>query len=112
MATAAPSPQTEVDLDAILGTAKKELVKKKDETKTARGRVRQISRQRRRQCRLEIAKAVAGAAPRAIGYALAVAGLTAFGIALAFLAVGNVAAALVLFPVAGAAWTLGALLRR
>lgn len=112
MAATAPIPQTALDLDADLGAAKVELAKKKDETKTARGRVRQVSRQRRRQRRREIAEALTSAAPRATGYTLTVAGLTAFSIALTFLAIGNLAAALVLFPVAGAAWALGALLLR
>ncbi|MFE9240518.1 hypothetical protein [Streptomyces sp. NPDC007007] len=111
MPAATPATQAETDefdLDALLDTAKGELAQKKGETKAARGRVRQVARQRRWK---KIGKSVSAAAPRTLVYTLAVAGVTAFGIGLVFLAMGNVAASLTLFTVAGAAWGMGTMLR-
>ncbi|MEU3522069.1 hypothetical protein ABZ770_43755 [Streptomyces sp. NPDC006654] len=122
MTAATPIPKVETfeaDLDAVLAAAKDELALKedelalkKDETKAARGRVRQVVRQRRRQRRREIADAVSSTVPRVLGYTLTVAGVVAFGIALVFIATGNLAAALTLFTVAGAAWGAAAVRRR
>ncbi|UXY24884.1 hypothetical protein N8I84_41285 (plasmid) [Streptomyces cynarae] len=115
MASATPSPKVETfedDLDAILDAAKGEFAKKKDETKAARGRVRQITRRRRHQRRREITETITGTALRVLGYTITLAGVVAFGIALVFLVMGNLAAALTLFTVAGAAWGTAAVRRR
>ncbi|MFI6662575.1 hypothetical protein ACIBL8_44545 [Streptomyces sp. NPDC050523] len=57
-------------------------------------------------------RAVADTGPRALFFALAIAGITAFSIALLLLAAGNVTASLTLFTVAGAAWGTGAVTRQ
>ncbi|WP_326762793.1 hypothetical protein OHB35_52965 [Streptomyces phaeochromogenes] len=117
MAAATPVTATTIeafenDLDAVLDAAKGELTEKKNETKAARARVRQVTRRRRHKRFHEITKAVTAAAPRGLFYTLALAGFTAFGIALTFLVLGLAAAALTLFTVAAAAWGMGAALRR
>ncbi|MFC8389895.1 hypothetical protein [Streptomyces sp. NPDC057238] len=102
----------EIDLDALFKAAKGELVQKKDETKAARGRVRQVARQRRRSRIRKTAEKASAVGPRVIVYGLILAGFTAFGMAVTFLATGNLAAFIATITVAGASWGLAAALHR
>jgi hypothetical protein len=102
----------EANLTAVLDAAKNELDVKKRETKAARALVRQAARRRRRQHIRKTAASVAATAPRAVFYALALAGITIAAVALVLLAIGSTAAAITLFTVAGAAWGMGAVVRR
>ncbi|MEV5049348.1 hypothetical protein AB0N20_33360 [Streptomyces griseoincarnatus] len=114
MATA-PATTIEVldsDLEAVLDAAKADLARQRKQTKAARARVRRVTRQRRHTRYGEITRAVSDTAPRVLVYALALAGFTAFGIALVLLSIGNATAAVTLFTVAGAAWGMGAVVRR
>ncbi|WP_043686626.1 hypothetical protein [Streptomyces xylophagus] len=113
---ATPAPAVEVferDLDALLRVVKGELATKKDETRAARGRLRQVARRHRHQRYQKVAGTVCEIAPRVLVYALALAGFTAFGTALALLVIGGTTdVALTLFTVAAAAWGMGAALHR
>ncbi|MGW7256753.1 hypothetical protein [Streptomyces sp. NPDC054834] len=124
MAAATPAPETkvtetaeveaaetpEVDLDALFDAARNNLVKKKNDTRAVRGRVRQVARQRRHKRRRDLAHTLRRSVPGTVFHGLVAAGFTA--LALAFFATGNVAAGLTLCTVAAAAWGLAAVLRR
>ncbi|MER6789106.1 hypothetical protein ABT330_31550 [Streptomyces sp. NPDC000658] len=111
-ANATAAAEENVDIDTLFAAALNDLTQKNDAAKAARGRVRQVARQRRHKRRRELAEAVSKTAPGVIGYGLIGAGFTAFALALAFFAAGNVTAGLSLSTVAAAAWGLAAMLRR
>jgi acyl-CoA reductase-like NAD-dependent aldehyde dehydrogenase len=103
---------TEADLDSLFDAARATFKKQKDATKAARGRVRQVSRQRRHKRRREIAETLSKTVPHVTVQGLITSGFIAFGIALAFFVVGSTAAGLTLCTVVAAAWGLAAVLRR
>jgi hypothetical protein len=112
---ATPTPEVavaEVDLDSLFDAARATFKKQKDATKAARGRVRQVSRQRRHKRRREIAETLSKTVPRVTVQGLITSGFIAFGIALAFFAADSTAAGLTLCTVVAAAWGLAAVLRR
>ncbi|MER6790242.1 hypothetical protein ABT330_37535 [Streptomyces sp. NPDC000658] len=111
-ANAVAAAEESVDIDTLFAAALNDLTQKKGAAKAARGRVRQVGRQRRHKRRRELAEAVSKTAPGVIVYGLIGSGFTAFVVALAFFAAGNVAAGLSLATVAAAAWGLAAVLRR
>ncbi|WP_331739794.1 hypothetical protein OG613_44540 (plasmid) [Streptomyces sp. NBC_00015] len=104
--------ENEVDLDAFLEVARHHWAIQKGRTKAARGRVRQVARERRHRRLREIIETFCDAMARIAVYSLIIFGLAAFGMTLAFFAVGNVPAGLTLCTVAAAAWGLADVLRR
>ncbi|MGV4988876.1 hypothetical protein ACVB8X_40005 [Streptomyces sp. NRAIS4] len=102
----------EADLDAVLAAAKADLGVKKNGVKAARGRVRQVARQRRRGRRSKLVRTIAPAVKRTAFYGLTVIGVAAFGIAIALIVTGSFPASLPLFTTAGAAWRLAYAVRR
>lgn len=88
-----------------LGRAQKgRLAVKKNNLRTARGRVRQVARLRRaRRRRRQLRETVAPAVPRIDFYVFTITGTSVFGIAIVLILLGNPAAALPLFPAADAA---------
>ncbi|MFK0127149.1 hypothetical protein ACIQSP_28050 [Streptomyces nigra] len=87
-----------------LGRAQKgRLAVKKNNLRTARGRVRQVARLRRARRRRQLRETVAPAVPRIDFYVFTITGTSVFGIAIVLILLGNLAAALPLFPAADAA---------
>ncbi|WP_217235530.1 hypothetical protein [Streptomyces sp. AC555_RSS877] len=79
---------------------------KKNDVRAARGRVRQVARLRRAHRRRQLREKDSRVAPRIAFYIFTVIGTIVFGIAIVLILIGNLAAALPLFPAAGAAWGL------
>ncbi|MER5524851.1 hypothetical protein ABT075_09605 [Streptomyces sp. NPDC002677] len=104
--------ENEVDLDALFNSARGDLRDHKEAAEAARGRVRQVARQRRQKHRREITKSLSEIAPRVAIHGLTAAGFIAFSIALVFFAAGTIGAGLTLCTVSAAAWGLAAVLRR
>ncbi|MCF2131071.1 hypothetical protein DMH12_17315 [Streptomyces sp. WAC 04229] len=97
---------------ALLTKVEADLAAREAEQRSARGRVRQVARAQRRYRRRQLRMAVTRMAPRIGFFCFVLIGIVVFGIAVTLIAMGSLASALPLFPVAGAAWALARALRR
>ncbi|MCX4740728.1 hypothetical protein [Streptomyces antibioticus] len=91
---------------ALLSSMEADLDVKKNDVRAARGRVRQVAHLRRAHRRRQLREKAARVAPRIAFCVFTVIGTIVFGIAVVLILLGNLAAALPLFPAAGAAWGL------